>query len=50
MYFIGLIYFDRFDRSQVGCKPFQEKILEIEISCTSDSAFSPDSEYGFKKS
>ena len=34
----------------LGCKPFQEKTLEIEISCTSDSAFSPDSEYGFKKS
>ena len=28
----------------LGCKPFQEKNLEIGILCTSDSVFSPDSE------
>ena len=36
--------------SGVGCKPFQEKFLEIGILCSSDSVFSPDSEYGFQKS
>ena len=35
---------------ELGCKPFQEKFLEIGILCTSDSVFSPDSEYGSKKS
>ena len=34
----------------VGCKPFQEKKFEIEILDSSDSVFSPDSEYGFEKS
>ena len=38
------------DAPEVGCKPFQEKILEIGILSTSDSVFSPDSEYGSKKS
>ena len=37
------------DTSYLGCKPFQGKILEIEILCSSDSVFSPDSEYGFEK-
>ena len=31
-----------------GCKPFQEKFFEIEILCSSDSVFSPDSKYGLK--
>ena len=35
---------------ELGCKPFQEKNLEIEILCSSDSVFSPYSEYGFNKS
>ena len=34
----------------LGCKPFQEKNLEIEILCSSDSVFSPDSENSFQKS
>ena len=34
----------------VGCKPFQEKFLEIGILCISDSVFSPDSEYWCQKS
>ena len=34
----------------VGCKPFQEKFLEIGILCISDSVFSPDSEYCYQKS
>ena len=33
----------------LGCKPFQEKKIGIEIFCSSDSVFSPDSEYGFEK-
>ena len=35
--------------TDLGCKPFQEKI-EIEILGSSDSVFSPDSEYGFQRS
>ena len=35
--------------SRIGCKPFQEKNLEIGILCTSDSVFSPDFEYGYQK-
>ena len=35
---------------ELGCKPFQEKILEIGILGSSYSVFSPDSEYGSKKS
>ena len=31
-----------FNALWLGCKPFQEKILEIEILCSSDSVFSPD--------
>ena len=34
----------------IGCKPFQEKFLEIEILCASNSVFSPDSEYSFQTS
>ena len=34
----------------VGCKPFQQKKNEIEILASSDSVFSPDSNYGFEKS
>ena len=34
----------------LGCKPFYGKSLEIENLCSSDSVFSPDSEYGFEKS
>jgi len=35
---------------RLGCKPFQEKKFEIEILASTDSVFSPDSEYGFEKS
>ena len=35
---------------RIGCKPFQEKKIEIEILASSDSVFSPDSEYGFENS
>ena len=38
------------DDLDLGCKPFQDKFLEIEILCSSDSVFSPDSKYGFQKS
>ena len=38
------------DGTCVGCKPFQEKKIEIEILASSDSVFSPDSEYGFENS
>ena len=34
----------------IGCQPSKEKIFEIVILCSSDSVFSPESEYGFKKS
>ena len=36
--------------SELGCKPFQEIFLQIGIFGSSDSVFSPDSEYGFEKS
>ena len=39
-----------FNEESLGCKPFQEKIFEIEILTSSDSVFSPDSEYGFEMS
>ena len=35
---------------QLGGKPFRGEILEIENLCSSDSVFSPDSEYSFGKS
>ena len=47
---IGSTYRLRMSGPPLGCKPFQGKILEIEILCSSDSVFSSDSEYGFKKS
>ena len=34
----------------VGHESVNQEKIEIEILCSSDSVFSPDSEYGFKRS
>ena len=52
LYDLNFLLIQNFDRDylrvHLGCKPFEEKIFEIEILAS--SAFSPDSEYGFEMS